>query len=180
MFQKYYFNAFILMKLSFFTLSLLISFASVNAVLFTPGLTEITQFFAISPHTAQQTIIWFLIGYTLGQLIYGPITERLGSKNALYIGISIQIASSFLCILSGELHSYFLLIAGRFLLALGSGVGLKMSFTLVNEWYDTKTAAQKTSYLLRWATDYPFWLDQLFLCGNTIWFAITNTHYPIA
>ncbi len=135
-------------KLPFFTLLLMISFASVNAVLFTPALPEITQFFSISNNSAQQTIIWFLIGYTVGQLIYGPIANRFGRKYALYIGVGLQILSSLICVISGVMHLYVLLVIGRFLLALGSGVGLKMTFTLVNECHDPKEAAQKISYLL--------------------------------
>ncbi|HAT1658497.1 TPA: MFS transporter [Legionella pneumophila] len=135
-------------ELSFITLLLLISFASVNAVLFTPALPNITVFFGITEHAAQQTITSFLIGYALGQLIYGPITNRYGRKRTLYVGISLQIISSILCVLAGMYALYSLLVLGRFLLALGSGVGLKMTFTLVNESYPPKLAAQKTSYLM--------------------------------
>jgi len=135
-------------ELSFFTLLLLISFASVNAVLFTPALPAITHFFSISSSIAQQTITWFLVGYALGQLIYGPIANRFGRKSTLYAGISLQIISSMLCILAGIVNQYTLLVIGRFMLALGSGVGLKMTFTLVNECYEPKVASQKISYLL--------------------------------
>jgi len=135
-------------KLPFLTLLLLISFASVNAVLFTPALPDITHFFHITEDTAQQTITWFLVGYALGQLLYGPIANRLGRKPALLIGISLQILSSLLCVFSGMIHAYWLLIVGRFLLALGAGVGLKMTFTLVNECYEPKMASQKISYLM--------------------------------
>ncbi|AMP88440.1 MFS transporter [Legionella pneumophila] len=135
-------------KLSFITLLLLISFASVNAVLFTPALPNITVFFGITEHAAQQTITSFLIGYALGQLIYGPMANRYGRKRTLYVGISLQIISSILCVLAGMFAMYSLLVLGRFLLALGSGVGLKMTFTLVNESYAPKLAAQKTSYLM--------------------------------
>lgn len=134
--------------ISFFTLLLLISFASVNAVLFTPALPAITDFFAISENAAQQTITWFLIGYALGQLIYGPLANRFGRKPALYGGIALQIMSSFLCVLAGVLHLYLLMVIGRFLLALGSGVGLKMTFTLINEAYEPKQASEKMSYLM--------------------------------
>ncbi|HBD9374641.1 TPA: MFS transporter [Legionella pneumophila] len=135
-------------ELSFMTLLLLISFASVNAVLFTPALPNITVFFGITEHAAQQTITSFLIGYALGQLIYGPMANRYGRKRTLYVGISLQIISSILCVLAGMFALYSLLVLGRFLLALGSGVGLKMTFTLVNESYPPKLAAQKTSYLM--------------------------------
>lgn len=135
-------------RLSFFTLLLLISFASVNAVLFTPALPNIAQFFGIGEDTAQQTITWFLIGYAFGQLLYGPIANRFGRKPALYAGITLQIASSLLCVLSGIIHLYGLLVIARFMLALGSGVGLKMTYTLVSECYEPKLASQKISYLM--------------------------------
>lgn len=135
-------------RLPFFTLLLLISFASVNAVLFTPSLPNITHFFNIDENTSQQTITWFLIGYALGQLVYGPIANRFGRKPALYAGISLQIISSLLCVLAGVMHEYRLLVIARFMLALGSGVGLKMTFTLVSECYEPKIASQKISYLM--------------------------------
>lgn len=133
---------------SFLTLLLMISFGSVNAVLFTPSLPAIATFFAVSKSTVQLTITWFLIGYAIGQLLYGPIANRWGRKPALYIGISLQIVSSLLCAFSAYTHSYALLVIGRLLLALGSGVGLKMTFTLVNEIYEHTVAAQKLSYLM--------------------------------
>lgn len=134
--------------LPFVTLLLMISFASVNAVLFTPALPNIAKFFVIPDEVSQATITWFLIGYTLGQLIYGPIANRFGRKHALYVGISVQIISSLLCVLAGEIHSFSFLVMGRFFMALGAGVGLKMTFTLVNEWYEPKLASQKIAYLM--------------------------------
>lgn len=135
-------------KMSFFTLLLMISFASVNAVLFTPALPSIASFFAIPSDVAQQTITWFLVGYTAGQLFYGPLANRFGRKPALYVGIGLQIFSSLFCVFAGMIHEYSLLVLGRFLLALGSGVGLKMTFTLVSECYEPKVASQKISYLI--------------------------------
>lgn len=135
-------------KLPFFTLLLLISFASVNAVLFTPALPDIVHFFSISEDSVQLTISWFLIGYALGQLIYGPLANRFGRKPALYLGIGLQIISSLLCVLAGAKHEFWLLVVARFLLALGSGVGLKMTFTLVNECSEPKRASQIISYLM--------------------------------
>lgn len=135
-------------QLSFITLLLMISFASVNAVLFTPALPAIANFFAISDSTAQLTITWFLLGYAMGQLLYGPLANRFGRKPALYAGIILQILSSLLCVFAGWIHVYSILVLGRLFLALGSGVGLKMTFTLVNETYEPRIASQKLSYLM--------------------------------
>ncbi|KAF5282914.1 hypothetical protein FQR65_LT14114 [Abscondita terminalis] len=97
---------------------------------------------------AQLTITWFLVGYAIGQLLYGPLANRLGRKSSLYTGIGIQIVSSFLCILAGLIHNFFLLVSARFFLAIGSGVGLTIAFTLTNESFTPKIAQQKTAYLL--------------------------------
>jgi DHA1 family bicyclomycin/chloramphenicol resistance-like MFS transporter len=135
-------------QLPFFTLLLMISFASVNAVMFTPALPDIADFFVVSHDTAQMTISWYLIGYAVGQLLYGPLANRFGRKPSIYGGISLQMVSSLICVLAGVLHEYPLLVAGRLLLALGAGVGLKMTFTLVNECYPPKVASKKISYLI--------------------------------
>lgn len=133
--------------ISFITLLLMISFASVNAVLYTPALPELKQFFHLSDGQAQLTMLSFLCGYALGQLIYGPIANRLGRKPAMYCGISLQILSCLACVASGGLNMYSLLVIGRFFQAVGSGVGLKMTFTLVNECHEAQTASEKIAYL---------------------------------
>lgn len=135
-------------RLPFVTMLLLISFASVNAVMFTPALPSIAHYFSIGADKAQHTVTWFLVGYALGQLVYGPLANRFGRKPALYAGISLQIISSLLCVFAGVVHEFGLLVIARFMLALGSGVGLKMTFTLVNECYEPKIASQKISYLI--------------------------------
>ena len=133
---------------AFFTLFLLLSFASVNAVIFTPALPNISIFFSVSSDQAQHLVVYFLIGYTLGQLLYSPLANRFGRKPALYAGISLQILSCLICILAGHLYNFYLLLVGAFLLALGSGVGLKMTYTLVSECYSAKIAGEKISYLI--------------------------------
>ena len=134
--------------LSFITLILLISFASINAVLFTPALPNIAHFFGISSGKAELTVSLFLIGYALAQLLYGPLSNRWGRKKALYLGIAVQILSSLLCAFAGIIHEYGILVLGRLLLALGSGVGLTVTFTMLSEVYTPRVASQKVSHLM--------------------------------
>ncbi len=135
-------------KPSFLILLMLISFPSVNAVLYTPALPALADYFSVSSDMAQQTITIFLFGYTLGQLIYGPIANRFGRLPAVFVGVSIQVLSSLACVAAGRWHSFELFYVARFMAAMGSGVGLKITFTLVNEYYTPKVASQKISYLI--------------------------------
>lgn len=135
-------------KPSFLILFLLISFGSVSAVLFTPALPQISHYFGVSNNAAQLTITLFLVGYALGQLLYGPLSNRYGRKIALYIGIIVEITACLLCILSGSLHAFWLLVAARLLMALGASVGLKMSFTLVADSFSPEQATRIISHLM--------------------------------
>lgn len=135
-------------KPSFLTLLLLISFAAVNAVLYTPALPEISQYFNVSTDLTEQTITLFLVGYALGQLVYGPIANRYGRLPAIYTGAVIQILSSLACAAAAHWYSFELFLIARFMAAIGSAVGLKIVFTLVNEYFPPKIASQKTSYLV--------------------------------
>ena len=131
-----------------FTLIMMISFASVNAVLFTPALPQIAQYFKLSTSGAQITMTVFLVGYALGQLLYGPLANRFGRKPALFMGITVQIVAAIFCGLSSSLNSFPLLVWSRLFLALGSCVGLKMTFTLVSESFAITEGAQILSYAM--------------------------------
>ena len=132
----------------FFILFILVSFGSVSAVLCTPALPSIQAFFGISVGSSQAIITSYLAGYALGQLPYGPLANGIGRKKTLYIGISLASFGSLLCAISSSFHSFSLLIIARFIQALGACVGLKMSFTMVLDRYDSKAATQYISKFL--------------------------------
>lgn len=133
---------------SFFVLLLLISLASVCAVFFTPALPEVARRFDVSRQTAQLTVSVFLLGYALGQLPYGPLSNRFGRKKTIYIGLGLQIMASVLCAVASHLGWFALLVAGRFLTALGASVGLVLSLTIIGDCYGREEAQRITGYLI--------------------------------
>lgn len=135
-------------KLPFFTLMLLITLGTVNAIFFTPSMPEIASFFNISTALTQSTITWYLAGYALGQLIYSPFANRYGRKPALFIGLCLGLIATLICITSAQTGSFTQFLLGRFLLALGAGSGFKMAFTLVHDVYDAHEGHKMTSYLI--------------------------------
>jgi len=135
-------------KPSFILLFLLASFGSVGAVLFTPALPLLQKYFDITIPEAQLTITLYLAGYALGQLPYGPLANAFGRKKTLLIGLSIAMVGSLLCALSYSAHSFGLLLFGRVIQALGSCVGIKISFTMIGDVYDQTAATKKISKLL--------------------------------
>ncbi len=134
-------------KPSFFILFFLISFASLSAVFYTPALPAMTRFFHVTNAQTQLTLVLYLVGFALGQLSYGPLSNRYGRKPVLYFGLIIAIVSSLLCALSAVWHQFWLLLVFRFFQAVGSCVGMMMSFTIVTD-YHKKGVARITALLI--------------------------------
>lgn len=129
-------------------LVILISFGTVCAVLFTPALPSISDFFAVSNAKAQLAVTIYLIGYALGQLPYGPIANRFGRLPALKVGIALQLLGTLFCILSYHTELFSLLLLGRFIMALGASVGLMMAYTLLNDFYEQSAARTIASKMM--------------------------------
>ncbi|NGX61661.1 MAG: Bicyclomycin resistance protein [Chlamydiae bacterium] len=129
-------------------LFLLASFAQFSAVFFTPALPEIAASFDLSASLTQFSITTYLIGYAIGNLLYGPIANRYGRKKALYIGILIAFFGFLLTLLSGEVESFSLLITGRFITALGTASGIKITFTMIGDTYPLSHATKNISAIM--------------------------------
>ena len=97
---------------------------------------------------SQLTITLFLLGYAIGQLIYGPLANFFGRKNAFYIGIIIATIGTIISIASEPLNSFTFLILGRLLEALGSSAGLVISFAIVNDHYFPEQARRIIAYMM--------------------------------
>ncbi|MEI6284953.1 MAG: MFS transporter [Bacillota bacterium] len=128
------------------TLLLLISYATVSAVLFAPGLPQMSAFFAVSGSSIQFAVVAFLFAYATGQLFYGILSNRFGRKKTICGGMLTGVLGVFLCIFSGWLGSFGLLLVGRFVEALGAGVGLALTFIIINDYYFPAQAVKITTW----------------------------------
>ncbi|MGM9452364.1 MFS transporter [Legionella bozemanae] len=111
-----------------------ISIASVSAAIITPALPKIQTEYALGPGIIEWIVSAFLIGYVVGQLIYGPLANRFGRLKALRIGLVINLIGLGVCLLALLQENYWLLVSGRLITALGAASGLACTFMLINEW----------------------------------------------
>ena len=121
-------------------LALLISLCAVNAVLFSPALTGVAQFYHVSNGAAQHTISIYMLGYALGPLFYSPFANAFGRKRTLFGGLIIGFIGAILCIAAMPLHSFSTLLAGRCLTSVGLSAGYGISFTIVHDYYEPAKA----------------------------------------
>lgn len=133
-------------KPNLFCLILLISFPSVAAVLISPALPKISQFYGVAEGYAQQLVTVFVIGYAFGQLIYSPFANRFGRKVTIYLGISLYIISCLVALAGIHYHNLAVIIWSRLFMAFGASVGMVISFTIINDFYHPEQSRPVVSY----------------------------------
>lgn len=102
-------------------LLLLTVFGPISMDLYLPLLPALTLDLGAATSMAQLTVTSCLVGLALGQLIAGPLSDRLGRRLPLLVGVIAYIATSVWCAASPSVE---LLIVARFVQGLAGGVGL--------------------------------------------------------
>ncbi|WP_025762036.1 multidrug effflux MFS transporter [Dyadobacter tibetensis] len=107
--------------------------------MYLPGFPAIAVDLGTSINKVQLSLTSYLIGISIGQLIYGPLLDRFGRKTPLYGGLIIYILASIGCAFTNTVES---LVIMRFLQAMGGCVGLVASQALVSDLFPTEKRAQ--------------------------------------
>lgn len=87
----------------------------------------------------------YFIGISVGQLFYGPITDKYGRKKPLLIGLALFFVASVGCALSPNIDW---LIAMRVIMALGGCVGMVVSRAVVRDVFPVSETAKIFSTLM--------------------------------
>lgn len=123
-----------------------ICIASLAAAAISPGLHDIKISMHLSDVMTNAIVSVFLVGYLIGQLVYGPFANRFGRLNTLRAGLLIYIIGSIICLIAGYLNLFGIIILGRFLSALGASAGLAITYTLIHESLSKEKAKQALSF----------------------------------
>src|SRR5215218_5111824 len=92
-------------------LLLLTVFGPISMDLYLPALPALTAELNAATSVAQLTVTACLIGLAAGQLVAGPLSDRLGRRGVLLVGIVAYVATSALCALAPTIE---VLILARF------------------------------------------------------------------
>src|SRR5690349_10635206 len=98
--------------------------------IFVPALQLAAHDFAASATTMQLTLSAYIVGLSLGQLTYGPISDHFGRRPVLIIGLLIYALSSLAAMLAPTIN---VLILARFIQALGGCAGLVLGRAIVRD-----------------------------------------------
>jgi DHA1 family bicyclomycin/chloramphenicol resistance-like MFS transporter len=102
-------------------LGLLTIFGPISMDLYLPVLPALTAELQSTTSVAQLTITACLLGLAIGQVVAGPLSDRLGRRTPLLIGVVAYTLTSALCAVSPTIET---LIIARFVQGLAGAVGI--------------------------------------------------------
>jgi MFS transporter, DHA1 family, multidrug resistance protein len=117
----------------------LVAVMAVSTDLYLPGIPGLVEDLGASDSQGQLTLSVFLMGFALGQLVYGSISDQVGRKPALFIGLIIYSLGSLACTVALDIDT---LIAARFVQGLGGAAGPVVARAIVADSYDKLNAAR--------------------------------------
>ena len=92
--------------------------------LYVPSLPTLTEVFATSPEIIQLTMTLNLAGFAVGQLFFGPLSDRFGRRTAMLLGLALFALGG---VVAAMAESMATLIAGRALQGCGAIAGVAMA-----------------------------------------------------
>jgi len=126
-------------------LGFLAALAPVAIDMYLPALPELARELNASEGLVQFSVMSFFVGITLGQLFYGPLSDRIGRKPAILIGITLFILASIACALA---QNAMQLIGFRFIEGLGGSIGMSMSVAMIRDRFTGHQAARLMAFVL--------------------------------
>jgi MFS transporter, DHA1 family, multidrug resistance protein len=103
-----------------------------------PSLPLLAESFEAPPAVVQLVLTLFLAGIAVGQLVYGPVSDRYGRRPVLLAGLSLFLVGTVLCGLAWSLP---VLLAGRLLEACGGCAGMVLGRAIVSDVFDRERSA---------------------------------------
>jgi len=126
-------------------LGLLTALGPLSIDMYLPSFPSIGADLGVDVAAVQLTLAAYLAGLAVGQLLYGALADRLGRRSPLLGGLALYIAGSAACAVAPSLP---LLVAARFVQALGGCSGMVISRAVVRDHFDVEDSARLYSTLI--------------------------------
>ncbi len=116
----------------------------ISSDVYLPALPVIRLDFHTTEHWMKISLAIYMLGFSVSHLVYGPLSDYVGRKNPLMVGIIICIIGSLLCRFTGNIDGF---VTGRFLQGLGAGAGAALFLSILRDVYQGNQLAKTSSFI---------------------------------
>ena len=127
-------------------LGLLVGLPSVATDLYFPAMPGLQAFFGVDAAAVQATLSIYLLGQAIGMMVFGPLSDRFGRRPPLLAGL---VCFTLGCGGASLAQELWLLLAARFLQALGGAAAVVTARAMVTDRYQGQTAARVHGILMQ-------------------------------
>jgi MFS transporter, DHA1 family, multidrug resistance protein len=113
--------------------------------MYVAGMPRMAQDLATTGTHIQLSMMTYFIGFTIGQLFYGPVSDRTGRKPMIYLALSIFILASIGCMFSTTANQ---LLGLRFLQGIGGSIGMVIATASIRDVHTGQAAAKLMSVVM--------------------------------
>ncbi|MEU0797428.1 multidrug effflux MFS transporter [Amycolatopsis sp. NPDC005961] len=106
------------------------AFGPLSIDMYLPALPRMADDLRAADTTVQLTLSAFIAGLALGQLVLGPLSDALGRRRPLLVGLALYVVGSVLCAVSPDA---WLLVAARGVQSLGAAAGVVIARATVRD-----------------------------------------------
>ncbi len=104
-----------------------------------------TELHAANPNDRQFIVLFFFLGLTFGQLIFGPMSDAVGRKPAIFSGLVIYALGAILCMFA---TNYPVMMAGRLLQGFGAAAPRVAALAMVRDGAKGSEMARIMSFVM--------------------------------
>ncbi|MGE3150593.1 MAG: multidrug effflux MFS transporter [Pseudorhodoplanes sp.] len=125
-------------------LGLLTMIGPFSTDMYIPSLPEMVRLLATTPANVQLTLSSYLIGFAVGQILYGPFSDRYGRKPVILVALAIYSLASLACAVTPSIET---LIVARFFQAIGGSGVVVLARAIVRDLYSGARAARELAIM---------------------------------
>ena len=126
-------------------LGVLMAFSSLSTDIYLPALPTMAEALHAGRGAIEFTISGYLIGFSVGQLFWGPLSDRVGRRGPIATGMVLYLIGSIGCATAQGVEG---IIAWRLVQAVGACASVTLARAIVRDLYAGERAAQMMSTLM--------------------------------
>ena len=113
-------------------LILLVGFPQISETIYTPSLPDLARIMGVGNGLVNLTLSIYFVGFAVGVLVWGRLSDRIGRRSAMLWGIGIYALGCLLCYASQNIIG---LVLARFVQAFGASTGSVVTQTIMRDIY---------------------------------------------